>query len=62
MRSLRWCLGEVYGLLMLMWLEDLLLLQHMCWDKEPSQAAEVRVWLLDHLNTVQEDGEATRYR
>ena len=28
----------------------------MCWDKEPSQAAEVRVWLLEHLNVVQEDG------
>ncbi|CAK9094816.1 ATPase RavA (Regulatory ATPase variant A) [Durusdinium trenchii] len=28
---------------------DLLLLQHMCWDKEPSQAGEVRVWLLERM-------------
>lgn len=37
---------------------DLLLLQHICWDKEPSQATEVRVWLLERMRRLaQEDGE-----
>ncbi|CAE6922018.1 Slc24a1 [Symbiodinium natans] len=37
---------------------DLLLLQHMCWDKEPSQAGEVRVWLLERMrNAHNEDSE-----
>ncbi|CAJ1373972.1 unnamed protein product [Effrenium voratum] len=34
---------------------DLLLLQHMCWDKEPQQAGEVRVWLLERMSA---DGDA----
>jgi len=36
---------------------DLLLLQHICWDKEPSQAGEVRVWLLERMRRAdKEDG------
>ena len=35
-------------------LQDLLLLQHVCWDKEPSQATEVRVWLLDRMRRFPE--------
>jgi len=34
---------------------DLLLLQHMCWDKEPSQAGEVRVWLLERMRNAHND-------
>lgn len=38
---------------------DLLLLQHICWDKEPSQAGEVRVWLLERMRCAdKEDGSA----
>jgi len=31
---------------------DLLLLQHMFWDREPSQAHEVRKWLIEHCVPV----------
>ena len=40
--------------------EDLLLLQHMCWDKEPSQAGEVRVWLLERMRKPQEGEDVVR--
>lgn len=37
--------------------QDLLLLQHICWDKEPSQATEVRVWLLERMRRLAQAGE-----
>jgi len=36
--------------------KDLLLLQHICWDKEPSQAGEVRVWLLERMRCADKEG------
>lgn len=36
--------------------KDLLLLQHICWDKEPSQAGEVRVWLLERMRRADKEG------
>eukprot|EP00930_Biecheleria_cincta_P037600 TRINITY_DN25826_c0_g1_i1.p1 TRINITY_DN25826_c0_g1~~TRINITY_DN25826_c0_g1_i1.p1 ORF type:complete len:738 (+),score=129.92 TRINITY_DN25826_c0_g1_i1:288-2501(+) len=35
---------------------DLLLLQHMCWDRDPEKGEHVRKWLLDQLGTNIERG------